>query len=230
MFTVVLASYQCKGQTKTSDEHYTYKSGSLDGIAKWYQGREIAHVMGFQGIGWLERPEREKEENTSKLIQNMRIKPSDTIADIGAGSGYHVFKMATLAKQGIVYAVDIQEEMLEVINTQKWETGIENVELIKGTEKSVNLLEDSVDKILMVDVYHEFNYPVEMLASMHRALRKKGSIYLVEYRGENDSIPIKKLHKMTKEQAVKEFEANGFSLKENIRNLPWQHCMVFVKK
>lgn len=230
MFSVALTSYQCKGQTKTSDEHYTYKSGSLAGIGKWYKGREIAHVMGFQGISWLERPEREKEENTSKLIRNLGIKLSDTIADIGAGSGYHVFKMALLAKQGVVYAVDIQEEMLEAIRTQKIETGLENVELIKGTEKSVNLQENSVDKILMVDVYHEFSYPVEMLASMHKALQKTGRIYLIEYRGEDNSIPIKKLHKMTEEQAVKEFEANGFTLKENITNLPWQHCMVFVKK
>jgi ubiquinone/menaquinone biosynthesis C-methylase UbiE len=116
------------------------------------------------------------------------------------------------------------------LRTQKREIGTENVELVKGTEKSVNLRENSVDKILMVDVYHEFNYPVEMLASMHKALRENGSIYLIEYRGEDVSIPIKKLHKMTEEQAVKEFEANGFILKENISNLPWQHCMVFVKK
>lgn len=187
---------------------------------KWYKGREIARVMGFQGISWLERPEREKEENTSKLIQNLEINPTDSIADIGAGSGYHVFKMAMLAIQVTIYAVDIQEEMLEAMRTQKKETGVENVELIKGTEKSVNLRENSVDKILMVDVYHEFNYPVEMLASMHKALRKNGSIYLIEYRGVDDSIPIKKLHEMTEEQAVKEFEANGFTLKKTLAIYP----------
>jgi len=227
---ITLTTSQCKGQTEKINEHYEYISGSFDGIGKWYKGREIAHVMAYQGISWLERPEREKEENTSRLIQNIRISPGDTIADIGAGSGYHVFKMAPLAKKGLVYAVDIQEEMLNTIRDQKKKTGANNIELIQGKEQSVNLPENSVDKILMVDVYHEFNYPIEMLTSMYKALRRNGKIYLVEYRGEDKSIPIKKLHKMTESQAVKEFEANGFRLKENIDNLPWQHCMVFVKK
>lgn len=226
----ILTFFQCKGQTKTANEDYVFKSGSFDGIGKWYKDREIAHVMGFQGMSWLERPKREKEENTSRLIQNMEILSSDTIADIGAGSGYHVFKMAPLTHQGLVYAVDIQDEMLQAIRDRKKETEAKNIKLIKGTEQSVNLPEDSVDKILMVDVYHEFNYPIEMLTSMHKALRKNGKIYLIEYRGEDDSIPIKKLHKMTEAQAVKEFEANGFTLEKNISNLPWQHCMTFVKK
>jgi len=230
MSTLALTFFQCKGQTETSNENYVFKSGSFDGIGKWYKGREIAHVMGFQGIGWLERPEREKEENTDRLIKNMEILPGDSIADIGAGSGYHVFKMAPFARQGLIYAVDIQDEMLKAIGNQKKEVGLKNIEIIKGTEQSVNLPENSVDKILMVDVYHEFNYPMEMLASMNKALRENGKIYLIEYRGEDDSIPIKKLHKMTESQAVKEFKANGFILKENISNLPWQHCMVFVKE
>ncbi len=230
MSTLALSVSQCKGQTETSNENYTFRSGSPNGIGKWYKGREIAHVMGFQGIGWLERPEREKEENTDRLIKNMEILPGDSIADIGAGSGYHVFKMAPLARQGLVYAVDIQDEMLTAIEDQKKEIGLKNIEIIKGTEQSVNLPENSVDKILMVDVYHEFNYPVEMLASMNKALRQNGKIYLIEYRGEDDSIPIKRLHKMTEKQAVKEFKANGFILKENISNLPWQHCMVFMKE
>ena len=231
MSIFIFTFFQCKGQTETSKDDYIVKSGSSDGIGKWYKGRELAHVMGFQGMGWLERPEREKEENTSRLLKNMGILPTDTIADIGAGSGYHVFKMAPIAKQGLVYAVDIQEEMLQAIQTEISKTALNNIEIVKGTEQSVNLPpKNSVDKILMVDVYHEFNYPVEMLKSMHTTLRKDGKIYLVEYRGEDASIPIKELHKMTEAQAVKEFEANGFTLKENIGNLPWQHCMVFVKK
>tara|TARA_R100000935_G_scaffold57551_1_gene91750 strand:- start:951 stop:1640 length:690 start_codon:yes stop_codon:yes gene_type:complete len=227
---LTLSVSQYKGQTETSNENYSFQSGSPNGIGKWYKGREIAHVMGFQSIGWLERPEREKEENTNRLIKNMEILPGDSIADIGAGSGYHIFKMAPLAKKGLIYAVDIQDEMLKAIEDQKKEIGSKNIEIIKGTEKSMNLPENSVDKILMVDVYHEFNYPVEMLASMNKALRKDGKIYLIEYRGEDDSIPIKRIHKMTEAQAVKEFKANGFILKENISNLPWQHCMVFIKE
>jgi ubiquinone/menaquinone biosynthesis C-methylase UbiE len=186
--------------------------------------------MGYQGINWLERPDREKEENTGKLIQNINITPGGNIADIGAGSGYHVFKMAPQVGQGLIYAVDIQPEMLQNIRDRKKKQGTDNINVVKGTESSVNLPENSVDKILMVDVYHEFSFPVEMLSSMHKALREDGKIYLIEYRGEDASVPIKKLHKMTEAQAVKEFKANGFVLQENINNLPWQHCMVFIKK
>jgi ubiquinone/menaquinone biosynthesis C-methylase UbiE len=193
-------------------------------------GREIAYVMGFEGIGWLERSNREKEENVSNLIQNMRIKSNDTIADIGAGSGYHVFRMAPLANKGLVYAVDIQGEMLMAIEKTKKSSKIRNIETILGSEKSVYLPKNSVDKILMVDVYHEFNFPVEMIASMKNALKPNGQLFLIEYRGEDSRVPIIKIHKMTEKQAVKEMQAAGFKLKGNIDNLPWQHCMVFVKK
>lgn len=193
-------------------------------------GREIANVMGFQGMGWLDRPEREEEENTSKLLRNMEINTNDAIADIGAGSGYHVFKMATIARKGLIYAIDIQDEMLTELSKKKEDFKSENVRVIKGVDKSVNLQENSVDKVLMVDVYHEFDYPMEMMASIKKALRPEGKIFLIEYRGEDDRVPIKKVHKMTEEQAVKELEAAGMKLERNIGNLPWQHCMVFGKE
>ncbi len=217
------------GLNLQKSEEYQFKNGDKYGIGKWYMGREIANVMGFQGISWLERSEREKEEETSSLIRNMKIKSSDVIADIGAGSGYHVFKMAPLANEGKILAVDIQQEMLNAINAKQNDLGISNIELIKGEEQSTNLPKNSVDKVLMVDVYHEFSFPKEMLQSIYKALKSNGKIYLVEYRKEDLSVPIKTIHKMTEEQAVKEFEANGFLLKENLTNLPWQHCMVFVK-
>lgn len=217
-------------QNENQTKRYTYKKGDPNGIGKWYMGREIAYVMGFQGIEWLERPEREEEENAKKLITNMAIKPGDTIADIGVGSGYHVFKMAPKTKRGVVYAVDIQEEMLVALLTHPNYKRNTNIETILGTEKSVNLKANSIDKILMVDVYHEFNYPYEMVQSMKSALKKNGEIYLIEYRGEDDTVPIKKVHKMTLAQAVKEMKAAGFKLDKNINNLPWQHCMVFVKE
>ena len=222
--------HQAVAQESKQKNHYTYKKGDPNGIGKWYMGREIAYVMGFQGINWLERPEREEEENTSKLIKNMDIKLGDSIADIGAGSGYHVFKMAPVAKDGFVFAVDIQEEMLVALLTHPNYKQSANIVTVLGGEKTVNLPKNSVDKILMVDVYHEFNYPYEMMMSMKNALRKDGEIYLVEYRGEDATIPIKKIHKMTEEQAVKEMKAVGFKLKKNISNLPWQHCMVFIKE
>lgn len=217
-------------QSKEKDSIYTYKRGSYDGIGKWYKGREIAYVMGFQGIGWLERPEREKEENVSTLIKNMDIKATDTIADIGAGSGYHSFRMAKLAKKGLVYAVDIQEEMLMAIESAKISDKVANISTILGSEKTVNLKGNSVDKVLMVDVYHEFNFPVEMIASIKKALKPNGKLFLIEYRMEDPKVPIKKLHKMSEKQAVKEMNAAGFVLEKNIDNLPWQHCMIFVKK
>ena len=159
----------------------------------------------------------------------MNIAKTDDIADIGAGSGYHVFKMAKMAPQGMIYAVDIQDEMLAAMERKKDAGNIKNVSLIKGSEKSANLPENSIDKVLIVDVYHEMAYPKEMMASIKKARRPEGKLYLIEYRGEDPKVPIKKLHKMTEAQAVKELEAFGFRLKENIGNLPWQHCMVFVK-
>ena len=192
-------------------------------------GREIAYVMGYQGINWLERSEREKEENVSRLIKNMGININDIIADVGAGSGYHAFKMAPLAEKGLIYAVDIQPEMLDVIEKKKRSTKILNIETILGSEKSINLPKNSVDKILMIDVYHEFSYPIEMIESIKNALKPEGQLFLIEYRGEDSAVPIKKIHKMTEKQSVLEMEAAGLKLKGNIDNLPWQHCMVFEK-
>ena len=229
LFTFLLQPNNCFGQNSNIDNKYTFKEGDYNGIGKWYMGREIAYVMGFQGISWLERFEREQEENVSKLIQNMRIKSDDIIADIGAGSGYHAFRIAPLAKNGLVYAVDIQTEMLMTIEKNKEFSKIKNIETILGTEKSVQLPKNSVDKILMVDVYHEFSFPLEMITSIKNALKPNGQLFLIEYRGEDPLVPIKTIHKMTEKQALKEMESAGFKLKENIDNLPWQHCMIFVK-
>lgn len=230
LLCLVFVFSSCEGQESNKSAIYTYQNGDPNGIGKWYLGREIAYVMGFQGMYWLNRPEREAEENTSTLILNMDIKKGEVIADIGAGSGYHVFKMATLAHDGLVYAVDIQEEMLAAISKRKEQEGIGNIRLIQGTEQSSELPENSIDKVLMVDVYHEFTYPMEMMSSIKKALRPGGRVYLIEYRGEDTSVPIKILHKMTEEQAVKEMTAAGMVLVENIQNLPWQHCMVFKVK
>ena len=229
LISCFLTSNESIAQADSFDTKYTYKRGDFNGIGKWYMGREIAYVMGFQGINWLERSEREIEENVSTLIKNMKIKTNDTIADIGAGSGYHVFKMASLAKNGLVYAVDIQPEMLELIELKKRSKRVSNVETFLGSEKSINLPKNSLDKILLVDVYHEFSYPAEMVESIKNALKPNGKLFLIEYRGEESSVPIKKIHKMTEKQSITEMEAAGFKLKENIDNLPWQHFMIFEK-
>ncbi len=222
---IVLASSLLSAQ----ESRYEFKKGAYDGIGKWYMNREISHVMGYQGMSWLERNEREKEENTSTLLQNMNIGKKEDIADIGAGSGYHVFKMAAKATDGTIYAVDIQDEMLNAMQRKKESGNFTNVTLVKGSEKSIHLTPNSVDKVLIVDVYHEMNFPFEMMTSIKEALRTNGKLYLIEYRGEDPNVPIKELHKMTEAQAVKELKAIGLELEENVDNLPWQHCMVFVK-
>lgn len=227
---VLIPLFSCKAQVqKTSEETYIFKTGDKNGIGKWYLDREIAHVMGYEGINWLERSTREKEENTSKLIENMNIQPTDIIADIGAGSGYHVFKMAPIAHRGMVYAVDIQTEMLQAILESEQYKKYKNIELIQGDEKSVKLPENTFDKVLMVDVYHEFNFPKEMILSIKKSLKENGKIYLIKYRSEDFNVPIKTIHKMSEKQAVKEMKAVGFKLEKNSKNLPWQHCMVFIK-
>ena len=230
LFSFLFISNKSFSQELIQEDYYTFKRGDYNGIGKWYMGREIAYVMGFQGIGWLERSEREKEENVSSLIKNMKIKSNEVIADIGAGSGYHAFRIASLVTNGLVYAVDIQPEMLMAIEKTKEFKKVENIKTILGTEKTVELPKNSVDKILMVDVYHEFSFPVEMINSIKNALKPNGELFLIEYRAEDLKVPIKRIHKMTEEQAVKEMKAAGLVLKENIDNLPWQHCMVFYKK
>ena len=229
LFGCFLTTNQSIAQTNDKGVKYTYKKGDFNGIGKWYMGREIAYVMGFQGINWLERSEREIEEDVATMIKNMKIKTDDTIADIGAGSGYHVFKMAPLADKGLVYAVDIQPEMLEAIELKKKSKRVSNVETVLGSAKSINLPKNSLDKVLLVDVYHEFSNPFEMIESIKNALKPNGLLFLIEYRGEDPNVPIKKIHKMTKKQSIAEMRAVGLKLKENIDNLPWQHCMIFEK-
>lgn len=228
LFILISTSCILSQEKDQQKEIYTYKKGNYNGIGKWYLGREIAYVMGYEGIDWLERSSREKEEETSKLIKNMDIKPTDFIADIGAGSGYHVFKMAPTANKGKVYAVDIQPEMLQAIVLNSNFEKLKNIEVIQGDSTSVNLPENKFDKVLMVDVYHEFNFPKEMILSIKKSLKKNGKIYLIEYRMEDNTVPIKTIHKMSEKQAVIEMKAAGFKLEKNINNLPWQHCMVFV--
>ena len=227
LICIVILFNSCGSQTTETSGIYTYQIEDYNGIGKWYMGREIASVMGFEGMEWLERPERESEENVSTLIKNMSINLEDTIADIGAGSGYHTFRMALKAPKGFIYAIDIQEEMLSEISSRINNGYLKNITPILGTETNINLTENSVDKILLVDVYHEFKYPYEMMESIKKALRPNGKIFIIEYRGEDPRVPIKKIHKMTEKQVVKEMKAIGLKLEVNMDNLPWQHCLIF---
>ncbi|MDX2096508.1 MAG: class I SAM-dependent methyltransferase [Leptolyngbyaceae cyanobacterium bins.59] len=203
---------------------------SGDGIGKVYLGREIAQVMGHQGAGWLERSSREREEQPQRVVEALRLKPTDVVADLGAGTGYFSFRMAPLVPQGQVLAVDIQPEMIEILTFLKQEKNIANVQPVLGTETDPNLPPSSIDLALMVDAYHEFAYPHEMMEGIVRALKPGGRVALVEYRGENPFVPIKRLHKMTQGQVRKELEAIGLTWQETQEFLPQQHFMVFAKK
>ena len=212
-----------------TQERYILKGGDPNGIKKWYMGRQIAHVMSHYGIDWLERPEREVEENTSLLLKNLNLKPGMHIADIGAGSGYYTRLLSKRIGNGKVYAVDVEPQMISYLNERIKEEKLANIVTVQGSETAVSLPPSSIDMMLLVDVYHEFSFPYEMGLSMFNALKPNGKLVLVEFRSEDNNVPIKTIHKMSEAQATKELKAVGFRLEKNINNLPWQHCMVFVK-
>ncbi len=235
-FFFVCTLSQCQAQQsqekdKNSNENvlYKFRAPSYDGIGKFYMGREIAQVMGHQGASWLERSEREQEERVSLAIKNLPMAENAVVADIGAGSGYYAFKIAKKVKQGQVFAVDIQPEMLAMIAKKKKSQKIQNVFSVLGNEQSPQLPNDTLDLAIMVDVYHELAYPHEMMTALYQSLKKGGKVVLLEYRAEDPNVPIKPLHKMTAAQAKKEMEAAGFSFVENKTILPWQHFLVFEK-
>lgn len=211
--------------------HYEYRQGSVDGIGKWYMGREIAHVMGHQAAGWLERGNREDEERPSKMIEILkaRLEPDDVFADIGAGTGYYSFRVAPLLPKGKVLAVDIQQEMLDLMSQRARDKDVPNVEPILGTITDPNLPDGGVDWVLMVDAYHEFDHPREMMKALFEDLKPGGQVILLEFRAENPTVLIKECHKMTEAQAVKEMEAVGLKHVETLKDLPWQHVMFFEK-
>ena len=215
--------------TLMAQERYTVKSGDPNGINKWYMGRQIAHVMSHYGIEWLERKEREMEENTSQLLKNLAVQPGTAIADIGAGSGYHSTLLSKMVGTGKVYAVDVEPEMIAYLKARIKLEGHKNIIPVLSTEQKVSLPANSIDIMLLVDVYHEFSFPYEMTLSMLEALKPSGKLVLVEFRAEDPNVPIKTIHKMSERQAVKEFKASGFLFEKNIGNLPWQHCLIFRK-
>ena len=202
-----------------------------DGIGKFYLGREIAQVMGHQAAGWLERPEREEQERTDLLVSALELKPGLVAADIGAGSGYFSWRIAQkVGPQGKVYAVDIQPEMLELLMAQMRKRNVAAiVEPILGTVQDPKIPENSTDLILLVDVYHELDFPYEMTRNMIKGLKPGGRLVLVEYRGEDPNVPIKKLHKMTAAQVKKEMALHPVKFDQVIDVLPQQHILIFRK-
>jgi SAM-dependent methyltransferase len=226
----VAADQETKPAVKPAPTYETRKEHDPNGIGKFYLGREIARVMGHEAAGWLERPEREKEEQPNKLLDALKLKRGDVVADIGAGSGYFTFRIAErIAPKGKVLAVDIQPEMLAIIRANMKARQVSNVEPILGTEADPKLPAGTVDLILLVDVYHEFAYPWEMTQAMIRSLKPGGRLVFVEYRLEDPQVPIKLVHKMSEKQVRKEMEPHPVRWIETLDILPRQHVIVFKR-
>lgn len=201
-----------------------------DGIGKFYLGREIAHVMGPGGVPWLERAEREIEERPQLVIDALEIKPGDTIADLGAGSGYYSFRIAPLVgERGTVLAIDVEPRMLRIVSERARRDGIKNVTTVLGTPSDPNLEPNSIDLLFMVDVYHELEFPFEVMIKVREALKPGGRVALIEYRAEDPAVMIKPVHKMSERQVIRELTAAGFRHRKTVRTLPLQHLVLFQK-
>jgi ubiquinone/menaquinone biosynthesis C-methylase UbiE len=201
------------------------------GTGKFYMGREIAPVMSYEGAGWLERPEREKEEQVSKLMPALEVKPGHVVADFGAGSGHHTFKLSKLVgEKGKVYAVDIQPQMLDIIGKKMRKEEITNIQLVQNKEKEAKLPAGELDMILMVDVYHELSYPYEVTGELVKALKPGGRLIFVEFRLEDEKVLILKVHRMSIAQVKKEMEPfKDMKYQKTLNHLPWQHVIIYEK-
>ena len=195
-----------------------------------YKGRMIAQTMHYTGASWLMRAERQREEDCTMLLSALNVKPGQVVCDMGCGNGFYTLQLAKLVgNEGRVLAVDIQPEMLHMLSERAKDAGLENIELIEGTQIDPKLPRGGVDLILLVDVYHEFSHPDHMLKAMRTALKPTGRIALAEFRLEDRNVPIKLLHKMSKKQILKEYLPSGLQLVDQFDKLPWQHLMFFQR-
>ena len=192
--------------------------------------REIAPVMGMGGADWLTRPEREAEEHPRAALDEIGIAKGSSVADIGAGTGFYTLLLAErVGPEGKVYANEIQSGMLDRLKQNVAAKGFKNVIPILGTEHDPKLPANSIDIALLVDVYHEFSHPQEMIRKLHAALKQDGRLVLLEYRAEDPSVPIRPEHKMTIDQVKAELQPQGFHLARRSEKLPWQHILIFQK-
>lgn len=220
---------QASEAESSADYYRVQQPTSRDGTGKIYMGRDIAQVMGHRGAGWLERDSRRAEERTDLLLKALELEKDDVVADIGAGSGFFTLRLSKLVPQGKVLAVDIQPEMLEMIREKMEKQSLDNIETIRGDVDDPALPKGQVDLVLMVDAYHEFSHPREMMESIAASLAPGGRVVLAEYREEDPSVMIKPRHKMSEAQVVKEMKAVGLQLVVNKDVLPQQHLLFFEK-
>jgi ubiquinone/menaquinone biosynthesis C-methylase UbiE len=225
----LLALWASAAHAEPLGQRYEHRAAhDADGIGKFYLGREIAQVMGPGGILWLERIERETQEQPQLVIDALEIKSGQTIADLGAGSGYYSFRIAPLVgPAGKVLAIDIEPAMLDAIAQRARREHIGNVATVRSSAQDPHLAPGSVDLLFMVDVYHELEYPYEMLTNVRTALKPRGRVALIEYRAEDPDVLIKPLHKMSERQVRREMQAAGFKHVKTVRTLPLQHLILF---
>ena len=194
-----------------------------------YMGRQIAQTIHYTGAEWLTRESRQREEDCATMLSALNVKPGQTVCDLGCGNGFYTLKLAEMVTdQGSVIAVDIQPEMLDLLRQRAGQADVKNIQTVLADETDPKLPQASVDLVLMVDVYHELSQPPEVLAHIRKSLKKAGRVALVEFRAEDPNVPIKPLHKMSKAQIRKEWEANGFRIVEEFDKLPWQH-LIFLE-
>jgi SAM-dependent methyltransferase len=195
-----------------------------------YKGRPIAAVMSYQGADWLFRDTREAEEQPEQMLDALKIKPGETVADVGAGAGYTSLRLSKrVGPTGTVLATDVQPQMLQMLQANAKAAGVTNIKSIRATQADPKLPEGQVDLAMMVDVYHEASDPEALIQGLKKALRPGGRLVLVEFRGEDPEVPIKPEHKMTLKQVRLELEPQGLTFKESFEFLPWQHIIVFEK-
>lgn len=195
---------------------------------RFYKGREIAQTMHCSGAAWLVRPSREKEEHCRELLEILQLEAGQTVCDFGCGNGFYTLRLARqVAPQGKVLAVDIQQQMLDLLAERASDAGVTNIVPVLATTDNPGLPPRAVDLVLMVDVYHELSDPEPVLRAVRTSLKPQGRLVLVEFRAEDPSVPIKPLHKMSKKQILKELVPNGFRLTRQYDGLPWQHVMFF---
>ena len=227
----LLASSAVLAQPTEFAQRYSAVAPSADGIGKRYMGREISAVMGWQGAAWLEREEREREERTDLLLAALALRPGMVVADIGAGTGYLSRRMApALMPGGKVLAVDVQPEIVRLLQAGVKSSGLTQIEPRLGAVDDVKLPASTVDLAIMVDVYHELAFPHEVMGSLMKALKPGGRIVFVEYKAEDDRVPIKPLHKMSEAQIKREAAAFALDWERTVSTLPWQHVVVFRKR
>ena len=214
----------------TSDTKRTERPRPVEEPRRSYMGRVLAKPMSHLGAPWLIRPERDEEERASESFQQLKLTEGMNVCDLGCGNGYWTLPIARdVGKDGKVYAVDIQREMLQKLRQRSSKYKLDNIKPVLGKVDDPNLPANKMDLVLMVDVYHEFSHPESMLWGIRRSLNSKGVVALLEYREEDPGVPIKPLHKMSKRQIMKEYGANGFKLVREYNKLPWQHLMFFAR-